>query len=161
MEKVAYDLIIIGSGPGGYSAAVRAGQYGLKTAIIEKDPKLGGTCLHVGCIPTKALLRDAHLLQEIRRASRQGLFKLGEVEVAFDKIQERKNDIVAKNASGVEFLFRKNKVTTFKGVAKIASPTKIEVSGNGTASSISPQSQAASCRCRLLEFQYATANEER
>jgi len=135
-DQGPFDVAIIGAGPGGYVAAIRAGQLGLKTVVIERDARLGGTCLLRGCIPTKALLRDAHLLQEIRKASRQGLFKLGEVEVAFDKIQERKNDIVAKNASGVEFLFRKNKVTTVRGAGKIINPNKIEVTGNGTSTEI-------------------------
>jgi dihydrolipoamide dehydrogenase len=70
---MAYDLIIIGSGPGGYSAAVRAGQYGLKTAIIEKDPKLGGTCLHVGCIPTKALLHTADVWDRFTHSEAEGI----------------------------------------------------------------------------------------
>jgi dihydrolipoamide dehydrogenase len=135
-EQAPFDVAIIGAGPGGYVAAIRAGQLGLRTAVIERDTRLGGTCLLRGCIPTKALLRDAHLLQEVRKASRQGLFKLGEIELNFDKIQERKNDIVQKNASGVEFLFRKNKVTTFKGVAKLVGPNKIEVSGNGTSTEV-------------------------
>lgn len=135
-EQAPFDVAIIGAGPGGYVAAIRAGQLGLRVAVIERDTRLGGTCLLRGCIPTKALLRDAHLLTEVRKASRQGLFKMGEVEVDFGKIQERKADIVAKNASGVEFLFRKNKVTTFKGVAKIVSPNKIEVSGNGTSTEV-------------------------
>ncbi len=135
-EQAPFDIAIIGAGPGGYVAAIRAGQLGLRVAVIERDTRLGGTCLLRGCIPTKALLRDAHLLQEVRKASRQGLFKLGEIELNFDKIQERKNDIVQKNASGVEFLFRKNKVTTFKGVAKIVSPSKIEVSGGGTSTEV-------------------------
>ena len=135
-EQAPFDVAIIGAGPGGYVAAIRAGQLGLRVAVIERDTRLGGTCLLRGCIPTKALLRDAHLLTEVRKASRQGLFKMGEVEVDFSKIQERKADIVAKNASGVEFLFRKNKVTTFKGVAKIVSPNKIEVTGNGTSTEV-------------------------
>jgi len=135
-DQAPFDVAIIGAGPGGYVAAIRAGQLGLRTAVIERDTRLGGTCLLRGCIPTKALLRDAHLLQEIRKASRQGMFKLGEVEVAFDKIQERKNDIVAKNAAGVEFLFRKNKVTTIRGVGKIVSPNKIEVTSDGTATEV-------------------------
>src|SRR5205085_12193534 len=83
-EQAPFDVAIIGAGPGGYVAAIRAGQLGLKTAVIERDTRLGGTCLLRGCIPTKALLRDSHLLQDIRKASRQGLFKLGEVEIAFD-----------------------------------------------------------------------------
>jgi dihydrolipoamide dehydrogenase len=139
-EQAPFDVAIIGAGPGGYVAAIRAGQLGLRTAVIERDTRLGGTCLLRGCIPTKALLRDAHLLQELRKASRQGLFKLGEIEINFDKIQERKSDIVQKNASGVEFLFRKNKVTTIKGVGRIVSPTKIEVTGNGTSTEVNAKS---------------------
>src|ERR1700749_2856972 len=73
MEKVSYDVIVIGSGPGGYSAAVRAGQYGLKTAIIEKDKKLGGTCLHVGCIPTKAMLHTAEVWDHFKKSGSEGI----------------------------------------------------------------------------------------
>src|SRR5216110_205004 len=120
-----FDVAIIGSGPGGYVAAIRAGQLGLRTAVIERDTRYGGTCLLRGCIPTKSLLRDAHLLQEMKRASQQGLFKTGEIEIDFGKIQDRKNDIVDKNAKGVDFLFRKNKVIVFKGSGTLVSPTKI------------------------------------
>jgi dihydrolipoamide dehydrogenase len=126
-----FDVAIIGSGPGGYVAAIRAGQLGLKAAVIEKDARYGGTCLLRGCIPTKALLRDAHLFQEIKRARQQGLFKTGDLEIDFGKIQERKNDVVDKNAKGVDFLFRKNKVTVFKGYGTVASPNKIVVKGDG------------------------------
>src|SRR5215471_3421042 len=126
-----FDVAIIGSGPGGYVAAIRAGQLGLKAAVIEKDTRYGGTCLLRGCIPTKALLRDAHLFQEIKRARQQGLFKTGDVEIDWTKIQDRKNDVVDKNAKGVDFLFRKNKVTVFKGVGTFLSPTRIAVKGDG------------------------------
>ena len=85
-----FDVAIIGAGPGGYVAAIRAHQLGLRTAIIEKDARLGGTCLLRGCIPTKVLLHDAALLGKIRRASKHG-FKTGEVEVDFSKVQKRKN----------------------------------------------------------------------
>jgi dihydrolipoamide dehydrogenase len=122
-----FDVAIIGSGPGGYVAAIRAGQLGLKTAVIEKDNRYGGTCLLRGCIPTKALLRDAHLFQEIKRASQHGLFKTGEIELDWAKIQARKSDVVDKNAKGVDFLFRKNKVQVFKGYGSVVSPTKISV----------------------------------
>jgi len=128
----AFDVAIIGSGPGGYVAAIRAGQLGLKAAVIEKDARYGGTCLLRGCIPTKALLRDAHLFQEIKRARQQGLFKTGDLEIDFAKIQERKNDVVDKNAKGVDFLFRKNKVTVFKGYGTVASPTRVVVKGDGS-----------------------------
>ena len=73
MGAMSYDLVILGSGPGGYSAAVRAGQYGLKTAIVEKNPKLGGTCLHVGCIPTKALLHTAEVWEYFQHPEEQGI----------------------------------------------------------------------------------------
>ena len=84
-EQAPFDVAIIGTGPGGYVAAIRAGQLGLKTAVIEKDTRFGGTCLLRGCIPTKALLRDAHLFQEIKKAAQAGLFKTGEVEHRFRK----------------------------------------------------------------------------
>ena len=133
-EQAPFDVAIIGSGPGGYVAAIRAGQLGLKTAVIEKDTRYGGTCLLRGCIPTKALLRDAHLFQEIKRASQQGLFKTGEIGIDFGKIQARKSDVVDKMAKGVDYLFRKNKVTVFKGYGTVVSPTKIAVKGDGGAS---------------------------
>ncbi len=130
-QETPYDVAIIGSGPGGYVAAIRAGQLGLKTVVIERDNRYGGTCLLRGCIPTKALLRDAHLYQEIKRASQQGLFKTGEIGIDFTKIQERKSDVVDKMAKGVDFLFRKNKVSVVKGSGTVVSPTKIAVKTDG------------------------------
>jgi dihydrolipoamide dehydrogenase len=130
-EQAPFDVAIIGSGPGGYVAAIRAGQLGLKTAVIEKDARFGGTCLLRGCIPTKALLRDAHLFQEIKRASQQGLFKTGDLGIDWAKIQDRKKDVVDKNVRGVEFLFRKNKVNVFRGYGTIDSPNKIIVKNDG------------------------------
>ena len=97
---MTYDLIVIGSGPGGYSAAVRAGQYGLKTAIIEKDAKLGGTCLHVGCIPTKALLHTADMWSFANHAGDEGI-TIDKPTLNFPKVMERKNGIVSKHAKGV------------------------------------------------------------
>lgn len=135
-EQAPFDVAIIGTGPGGYVAAIRAGQLGLRTAVIEKDTRFGGTCLLRGCIPTKALLRDAHLLQEIKKASQQGLFKIGEVGIDFAKIQDRKNDVVEKMAKGVDFLLRKNKITSFKGIGTIISPSKIAVKGNGATTEV-------------------------
>ena len=92
---MAYDLIVIGSGPGGYSAAVRAAQYGLKTAIIEKDNKLGGTCLHVGCIPTKAFLHAADVWEYFKHSAEQG-FQCDNPRIDYPRILERKSKIVAK-----------------------------------------------------------------
>src|SRR5579863_556511 len=125
---MAYDLIVIGSGPGGYSAAVRAGQYGLKTAIIEKDPKLGGTCLHVGCIPTKAFLHAADVWERFQHPEEDGMHCENQ-RLDFPLVSDRKNKIVAKHAKGVEFLMKKNKVEWIKGRARIAGPGKVEVNG--------------------------------
>ena len=128
---MTYDLVVIGSGPGGYSAAVRAGQYGLKTAIIEKDPKLGGTCLHVGCIPTKALLHTADLWSFANHSADEGI-TIEKSALNFPRVIERKNGIVQKHAKGVEFLMKKNKVEWIKGYGVIKGPGKVEVK-NGDA----------------------------
>ena len=125
---MSYDLVIIGSGPGGYSAAVRAGQYGLRTAVVEKDPKLGGTCLHVGCIPTKALLHSAEVWNHFVHAAEEGI-ECWEPKLRFPKVIERKNKIVAKHAAGVEFLMKKNKVDVIKGFARLKGGGRIEVNG--------------------------------
>ena len=131
-EQKLFDVAIIGAGPGGYVAAIRGAQLGLSVAIIEKDTRLGGTCLLRGCIPTKVLLHDAGLLQKIRRASRYG-FNTRDVDVDFSKIQKRKNDIVAKLTKGVEYLMKKNKILSFKGAASVDGPGRISVKGGGAA----------------------------
>jgi len=123
---VTYDLIVIGSGPGGYSAAVRAGQYGLKTVIIEKDGKLGGTCLHVGCIPTKSLLHTADVWTYFQHAEDEGISVQNPV-LNFPKVIDRKNKIVTKHAKGVEFLMKKNKVQVIAGYATLKGGGKVEV----------------------------------
>ena len=116
---MTYDVIVIGSGPGGYSAAVRAGQYGLKTAMIEKDPKLGGTCLHVGCIPTKALLHTAEVWERFLHSDAEGIH-CENPRLDYPKVVDRKNGIVSKHAKGVEFLMKKNKVDWIKGYGRLA-----------------------------------------
>ncbi|MEX2264092.1 MAG: dihydrolipoyl dehydrogenase [Bryobacteraceae bacterium] len=127
---MSYDLVIIGSGPGGYSAAVRASQYGLRTALIEKDPKLGGTCLHVGCIPTKALLHTAGVWERIIHAEEEGI-QVEAPRLNYPKVIERKNKIVAKHAKGVEFLMKKNKVEWIKGFATLQGRGRVEVRNGG------------------------------
>ena len=123
---MTYDLIIIGSGPGGYSAAVRAGQYGLKTAIVEKDPKLGGTCLHVGCIPTKSLLHSADVWEYFKNSKDQGIF-CENPRLDLPLVKDRKDKIVSKHAKGVEGLMKKNKVEWLKGYATLKGGGKVEV----------------------------------
>lgn len=131
-----FDVAVIGAGPGGYVAAIRASQLGLKTAVIEREDRFGGTCTLRGCIPTKALLRDAHLLDEVRKAVAQGSLRLGEIAYDFAKIQERKRDIVGKSSKGVDYLFRKNKITVIKGVARLTAANRIEVTGDAGVSEV-------------------------
>ncbi len=120
------DLIVIGSGPGGYVAAIRAGQLGLRTAIVEKDPKFGGTCLHRGCIPTKALLHTAGLLDDIRKAESFGV-DVAEPALNMERTHLYKDAVVDKNARGVEFLLKKNKVTAIHGRARLVGANEVEV----------------------------------
>ena len=127
---MSYDLVIIGSGPGGYSAAVRAGQYGLKTAIIEKDPKLGGTCLHVGCIPTKALLHSAEVWDYFVNPGDQGI-SCENPQLNYPAVLDRKDNIISKHAKGVEFLMKKNKVEVIKGFGILKGGGKIEIRTDG------------------------------
>ncbi|HUO18033.1 MAG TPA: dihydrolipoyl dehydrogenase [Verrucomicrobiae bacterium] len=139
MPETIYDVAIIGSGPAGYTSAIRAGQYGLKTALIEKDGFLGGTCLHVGCIPTKALLFNAELWDHLKDAKEFGIEGVDARKLNWAAIQERKGKIVAKHAKGLEFLMKKNKVETIKGYGKLTGSAKngihtIEVTDNGKTS---------------------------
>jgi len=122
LPETIYDIAIIGSGPAGYTAAIRAGQYGLKTALIEKDGFLGGTCLHVGCIPTKALLFNAEIWDHLKDAKEFGIEGVDARKLNWAAIQERKSKIVTKHAKGLEFLMRKNKVETIKGYGKLTGP---------------------------------------
>ncbi|MGH9666524.1 MAG: dihydrolipoyl dehydrogenase [Bryobacteraceae bacterium] len=132
---MTYDLVVIGSGPGGYSAAVRAGQYGLKTAVVEKDNKLGGACLHVGCIPTKSLLHTADVWEYFLHSAEQGIHCDNPL-LDFKLVNDRKNKIVAKHAKGVEFLFKKNKVDWIRGFGALKGKGRIEVRNSGETQTI-------------------------
>jgi dihydrolipoamide dehydrogenase len=131
-----FDVTIIGSGPGGYVAAIRAAQLGLKTAIVEKDKRLGGTCTLRGCIPTKQLLMSAHVYEQMQHAADFGVEATG-IQLAFANVQKRKDKVVMKNSKGIEYLMKKNKITTFSGTGKLALPGKVEVTGaDGTKQTI-------------------------
>jgi dihydrolipoamide dehydrogenase len=112
-------MVIIGGGPGGYTAAIRAGQYGLKVALVEREKKLGGTCLHVGCIPTKSLLFDAEIYDHLKHAAEYGIEGVGNVTLNWKTILDRKNGIITKHVKGLDFLMRKNKVTTIEGTGRL------------------------------------------
>ncbi len=121
-----FDVVIIGSGPAGYVAAIRAGQLGLKTAIVEKDTRLGGTCLHRGCIPTKSLLWTAELFAHIGHAKKFGI-DLKDPVVNWTQALAHKDKVVTKGANGIDFLMKKNKVTVVKGHGRIAGKGKVDV----------------------------------
>src|SRR5258708_5657696 len=125
MEK--FDVVIIGSGPGGYIAAIRSGQLGLKTALVEKDKELGGTCLNVGCIPSKALLTSSdHVMFAKKEAAKHGIVIDG-VHVDLPKMQQRKDKVVKTFTGGVRALMKTNKVTTFEGFGTITAPGKVSI----------------------------------
>jgi dihydrolipoamide dehydrogenase len=123
-----YDVVVIGSGTGGYVAAIRAAQLGLRTAVVERAPVLGGTCLNWGCIPTKALLEHAHALKIAQGWKEWGL-TIGEAAIGIDmaQVQARKDKIVKGLTGGVELLFRKNKIDWIKGSARLAGANKVDV----------------------------------
>ncbi|MFP5229817.1 MAG: dihydrolipoyl dehydrogenase [Acidobacteriota bacterium] len=124
MAETIYDVAILGGGPAGYTAAIRAGQYGLKVALIEKSEKLGGTCLHVGCIPTKSLLFNAEVYDHLKHAKEYGIDGLGEGQTNWQTVLDRKNQIITKHVKGLDFLMRKNKVTVIAGFGKLTGPAK-------------------------------------
>jgi dihydrolipoamide dehydrogenase len=125
-----YDLVIIGSGPGGYVAAIRAAQWGLKTAVVEKDTFLGGTCLHVGCIPTKVFLHHADIYDNFRRAEEFG-FEVKDVKINWPAMVARKDKIVKKHAGGIAMLFRKHKIDSITGWGRVAGPGRVSVEKDG------------------------------
>ncbi len=141
MPETIYDVAIMGAGPGGYTAAIRAGQLGLKVCLIEKDERLGGTCLQVGCIPTKALLFNAEVYDHLKAAEQYGIDGVTSATLNWKNIQDRKNKIVTKHTKGLDFLMRKNKVVVVHGLAKFTGPAKngvhsLEVSSQGGATRV-------------------------
>ena len=126
----AYDVIVIGSGPGGYVSAIRCAQLGLKTACVEGQETLGGTCLNVGCIPSKALLHATHMLHEAEHNFAKMGLKGKSPSVDWQQMQSYKRETIGANTKGVEFLFKKNKIDWIKGWAKITAPGKVSVNDN-------------------------------
>ena len=128
MSDLKKDLVVIGSGPGGYVGAIRAAQLGLSVAIVERDKRLGGTCLLRGCIPTKALLHSADLVQEMRESATHGILA-DNVRVDFGAVMDRKAKVVDKSAAGVAFLMKKNKIEVVFGTGRIEGPGRVLVAG--------------------------------
>jgi dihydrolipoamide dehydrogenase len=128
---MAYDLIVIGTGPGGYVCAIRAAQLGLKTAVVEKDKTFGGTCLNIGCIPSKALLHASELFEEAGHGFAKMGIKVSKPALDLPAMMKFKDEAVEGNTKGVDFLLKKNKVDVARGVGRIVAPGKVEVKGEG------------------------------
>src|SRR4249919_779157 len=131
LRVMHYDLIVIGSGPGGYVCAIRAAQLGMKVAVVEKDKTFGGTCLNVGCIPSKALLHASELFEESGHLFDKMGIKLGQPKLDLATMMKFKDEGVDGNVKGVAFLFKKNKIETIEGVGRIAAPGRVEVKAAG------------------------------
>ncbi|MCX7684104.1 MAG: dihydrolipoyl dehydrogenase [Acetobacteraceae bacterium] len=129
----AFDVIVIGAGPGGYVCAIRAAQLGMKVACVEKRETLGGTCLNIGCIPSKALLQSSEHYEEARHKLAGHGVQVGQVSLDLARMMARKAEVVSANVKGIEFLFRKNKVTWLKGEGRIAAPGTVSVDGTAYA----------------------------
>jgi dihydrolipoamide dehydrogenase len=133
----SFDVVIIGSGPGGYVAAIRCAQLGLKTAIIEKYSTLGGTCLNVGCIPSKAMLASSHHYAEIAHFADHGIEVSGEVKVNLEKMVARKQAVVDQTSGGVKYLMDKNKITVLEGLGSFVDATHVAVAkADGTSETV-------------------------
>ena len=134
----SFDVVIIGSGPGGYVSAIRCAQLGFKTAIIEKYSSLGGTCLNVGCIPSKALLASSHLYEEgMKHFEPNGIEITGELRVNFEKMVARKQAVVDQTVGGINYLMNKNNITVFEGTGSFVDTTHVEIAkADGTAETI-------------------------
>jgi len=129
MSQASYDVIIIGSGPGGYVCAIRCAQLGMKTAIVEKSATLGGTCLNVGCIPSKALLTASEKYHEAGHSLQNMGIKIMTMSLDLKGMMGHKDKVVADNVKGVEFLMKKNKIDWLKGTGKITAPGKVDIDG--------------------------------
>jgi dihydrolipoamide dehydrogenase len=133
----SYDVTVIGSGPGGYVAAIRCAQLGLKTALIEKYGTLGGTCLNVGCIPSKALLDSSHHYESaVKHFAEHGIEVPGEVKVNLEQMIARKQAVVDQTTGGIDFLMKKNKIEVFKGLGSFVSSNRIKIDNDGSGEEI-------------------------
>jgi dihydrolipoamide dehydrogenase len=134
---MSYDLIVIGSGPGGYVCAIRAAQLGMNTAVVEKDATFGGTCLNVGCIPSKAMLHASELYEEAGDSFAKMGIKLDKLSVDLSTMHKYRLQNVESNVKGVDFLFKKNKIEAFHGIGRITAPGRVEVkAGDGKAQTL-------------------------
>ncbi|MDR0228715.1 MAG: dihydrolipoyl dehydrogenase [Flavobacteriaceae bacterium] len=158
----SFDVVVIGSGPGGYVAAIRCAQLGFKTAIVEKYATLGGTCLNVGCIPSKALLASSHHVEELSHFADHGIEISGEVKFDLAKMIERKQAVVDQTCSGVKYLMDKNKITVFEGVGSFENATTINVTkADGSVESFEAKHSIIATGSKPSTLPFITLDKER
>ena len=155
-----YDLIVLGSGPGGYVAAIRAAQLGLKVAIVERE-LLGGICLNWGCIPTKALLRSAEILHHMKHATNYGLKVTGEIEADLDAVVKRSRGVAKQLNQGIAHLMKKNKITVHMGEGRLTGPTSLAVKGENTEESLEAKHLIVATGARARDLPFARADAKR
>ncbi|HKX85560.1 MAG TPA: dihydrolipoyl dehydrogenase [Flavobacterium sp.] len=158
----SFDVVIIGSGPGGYVSAIRCAQLGMKTAIIEKYSTLGGTCLNVGCIPSKALLASSHHYEELQHFADHGIEVSGEVKVNLEKMIARKQAVVDQTSGGVKFLMDKNNITVFEGIGSFENATTINITKNdGSVEKIEAKNTIIATGSKPSSLPFITIDKER
>ena len=162
MADTQFDLIVIGSGPGGYVGAIRAAQLGLKVAIVEKDKTYGGTCLNIGCIPSKALLESSEHFQAAQHDLSAHGVKIPKVELDLQTMMARKDKVVKTNTEGIAFLFKKNKITPFNGFGQIVAPGKVAVTGtDGTTQTLTTKNIVIATGSVPVELPFLKFDEKR
>ena len=158
----SFDVVIIGSGPGGYVSAIRCAQLGFKTAIIEKYSSLGGTCLNVGCIPSKALLSSSHHYAEIKHFADHGIEVSGDVKVNLEKMIARKQGVVDQTVGGINYLMEKNKITVFNGLGSFVDATHIAIAkADGTSETIEAKNTVIATGSKPSSLPFIKIDKER
>ena len=165
MAETIYDLAILGGGPAGYTCGIRAAQLGLKVVLIEKTDKLGGTCLHWGCIPTKTMLFSAEILDHLRHSESYGIDGVAAPTLNWDNLFKRKNDIIVKHTKGLDFLMKKNKITVVRGHARLTGPAKdgvltVDVTAEDKGKGLDAETQTAT-KIQAKKLVIATGSDAR
>ena len=158
MQK--FDLIVIGSGPGGYVGAIRASQLGLKTAVVEKDSSFGGTCLNVGCIPSKALLESSEHYEFTKQHLKDHGIHCKDIQLDIKAMMDRKNKVVLDLTKGIQFLFKKNKIQSFKGWGKLKSKTEVEIHSKDQIQTIEGKNILLATGSSVMELPFAKGDRE-
>ena len=158
----SFDVVVIGSGPGGYVSAIRCAQLGMKTAIIEKYNTMGGTCLNVGCIPSKALLDSSHHFEEAtKNFSNHGININGEISLDFNKMISRKNDVVSQTTKGIEFLMNKNNIKVYNGLGSFVDKNKVKVVSNDSEIILESKNIIIATGSKPASLPFVTIDKER